>query len=67
MLLSLSLFVASAAAKILYAGVNESGGEFGVWSATSTPGTGLPGRFGTDYAFINKVSWLHHEFVDLDL
>jgi endoglucanase len=22
--------------------------------ATSTPGTGLPGRFGVDYAFINK-------------
>lgn len=56
MLLSLSLFAIGAAAKILYAGVNESGGEFGVWSATATPGTGLPGRFGSDYAFINKVS-----------
>ncbi|KAG8785646.1 hypothetical protein FRC12_017321 [Ceratobasidium sp. 428] len=54
MLFGLSLFAAGAAAKILYAGVNESGGEFGVWSATSTPGTGLPGRFGVDYAFINK-------------
>ncbi|KAF8587014.1 glycoside hydrolase family 5 protein [Ramaria rubella] len=33
-------------ATILYAGVNESGGEF----ASGT----LPGRFGVDYAFINK-------------
>lgn len=63
---------AAAAAKILYAGVAESGGEFGVFSGTATPGTGmiiilcvsndadgvcavgLPGRFGVDYAFINK-------------
>jgi hypothetical protein len=30
-------------------------GEFGVWSATATVGTGLPGTFGVDYAFINKV------------
>ncbi|CAE6457739.1 unnamed protein product [Rhizoctonia solani] len=51
---SLPLLVAGAAAKILYAGVNESGGEFGVWSNDATPGTGLPGRFGVDYAFINK-------------
>ncbi|TDL20786.1 endoglucanase 1 [Rickenella mellea] len=50
-----SVLAASAAwAKILYAGVNESGGEFSVWSNTKTVGTGLPGRFGTDYAFINK-------------
>jgi hypothetical protein len=55
MLWSLSFLAAGAAAKILYAGVNESGGEFGVWSNTATPGTGLPGRFGVDYAFINKV------------
>ncbi|KIJ53787.1 glycoside hydrolase family 5 protein [Sphaerobolus stellatus SS14] len=43
-----------ALAKILYAGVNEvgiSGGEFGVFG---TKGTGLPGRFGVDYAFINE-------------
>ncbi|PFH48300.1 glycoside hydrolase family 5 protein [Amanita thiersii Skay4041] len=40
-------------AKIIYAGVNESGGEFGVFSP-GNPGTGLPGRFGIDYAFINK-------------
>ncbi|KAJ7763175.1 endoglucanase 1 [Mycena maculata] len=45
------IFLAAAWAKILYAGVNESGGEFGVFG---TPGTGLPGRFGVDYAFINK-------------
>ncbi|KAJ7202139.1 endoglucanase 1 [Mycena pura] len=45
------LFLAAAWAKILYAGVNESGGEFGVFG---TPGTGLPGRFGVNYAFINK-------------
>ncbi|KAG9078989.1 hypothetical protein FS749_008942, partial [Ceratobasidium sp. UAMH 11750] len=56
MLFGLSLFAAGAAAKILYAGVNESGGEFGAWSATATPGTGLPGRFGADYAFINKTT-----------
>ncbi|GLB43213.1 putative cellulase (glycosyl hydrolase family 5) [Lyophyllum shimeji] len=41
-------------AKILYAGVNESGGEFGVFAPIDTPGFGLPGRFGVDYAFINK-------------
>lgn len=44
----------AAAAKILYAGVSESGGEFGVFSATATPGTGLPGEFGVQYAFINE-------------
>jgi len=42
-LLSLLSF---ATAKIYYAGVNESGGEFGVYSSTGTNGTGLPGRFG---------------------
>ncbi|KAK0618992.1 glycoside hydrolase family 5 protein [Immersiella caudata] len=42
-----------ASATIFYAGVAESGGEFGAWSATSEVGTGLPGRFGTDYAFIS--------------
>ncbi|KAH8797977.1 cellulase-domain-containing protein [Flagelloscypha sp. PMI_526] len=46
----------SAHGKIIYAGINESGGEFGLWSSTSTPGTGLPGRFGADYAFINKTT-----------
>lgn len=43
-------------ATIYYAGVAESSGEFGVWSATSTKGTGLPGRFGVDYAFINNAA-----------
>jgi len=46
--LALLGFAASAAAKIFYAGVAESGGEFGVYSATKTNGTGLPGRFGVD-------------------
>ncbi len=43
-----------ASATIFYAGVAESGGEFGVWSPDATPGTGLPGAFGVDYAFISK-------------
>jgi endoglucanase len=43
----------SASATIYYAGVAESGGEFGVYSSTATNGTGLPGRFGVDYAFLN--------------
>ncbi|KAL9115859.1 MAG: hypothetical protein Q9227_000227 [Pyrenula ochraceoflavens] len=47
------LLAAAASAKIYYAGVAESGGEFGVYSATATPGTGLPGTFGVDYEFIN--------------
>jgi endoglucanase len=51
---AVALLATNAAAKIWYAGVAESGGEFGVYSSTATPGTGLPGRFGVDYAFINK-------------
>ncbi|KAF8879134.1 endoglucanase 1 [Infundibulicybe gibba] len=51
---SLILLAASAGSKIIYAGVNESGGEFGVFASVDTPGFGLPGRFGVDYAFINK-------------
>ncbi len=51
---AVALLAANAAAKIYYAGVAESGGEFGVYSNTATPGTGLPGRFGVDYEFINK-------------
>ena len=47
------LFAASAAARIYYAGVAESGGEFGVYSATAVNGTGLPGTFNVDYAFLN--------------
>lgn len=46
---------AAASAKLLYAGINESGGEFGVYSTTATKGTGLPGTFGVDYRFINEV------------
>ncbi|KAF4635569.1 hypothetical protein G7Y89_g2508 [Cudoniella acicularis] len=59
-----ALLISKAAATIYYAGVSESSGEFGVWSATSTPGTGLPGRFGVDYAFINKTAI--DVFVDQD-
>ncbi|KAK0102767.1 hypothetical protein ONS95_006364 [Cadophora gregata] len=55
-LLAASLLAAKAAATIFYAGVAESGGEFGVYSATATPGFGLPGRFGVDYQFINKAA-----------
>lgn len=51
---ALALLVADAAATIYYAGVAESGGEFGVYSSTATVGTGLPGRFGVDYEFINQ-------------
>lgn len=51
-----ALFVSSVVGKILYAGVAESGGEFGVFSSSATPGTGLPGRFDVDYAFINEAS-----------
>ena len=43
-------------ATIYYAGVAQSGGEFAVWSATSTRGTGLPGRFGSEYSFINEAT-----------
>lgn len=48
------LLASSASATIFYAGVAESGGEFGVWSPDATPGTGLPGTFGVDYAFISE-------------
>jgi len=44
---------ACAGATIIYAGVNESGGEFGVFG---TPGTGLPGEFGVTYEFINEAT-----------
>ena len=60
-----------ASARILFAGVAESSGEFGLWSEDATVGTGLPGEFGKDYAFIDeaavnvfidehKVEILHH-------
>ncbi|KAI1341017.1 endoglucanase 1 [Xylariaceae sp. FL0016] len=51
----LAALLSSASATIFYAGVAESGGEFGVWSATATPGTGLPGTFGVDYKFIDSA------------
>ena len=46
--------LSGASATIYYAGVAESGGEFGVWSETKTPGTGLPGTFGKEYQFISE-------------
>ncbi|KAI0123280.1 endoglucanase 1 [Xylariales sp. AK1849] len=51
---TLALLASTASATIYYAGVAESSGEFGVWSANATPGTGLPGHFGVDYSFINE-------------
>ncbi|KAI2623072.1 glycoside hydrolase family 5 protein [Hypoxylon sp. NC1633] len=51
----LACLASTASATIYYAGVAESGGEFGVWSADATKGTGLPGAFGVDYQFINKA------------
>lgn len=54
-LFSLIALATSVPAQILYAGVSESSGEFGVYSPGNV-GYGLPGRFGVDYAFINTVS-----------
>jgi len=65
---AVALLAANAAATIYYAGVAESGGEFGVYSATATPGTGLPGTFGVDYDFINESSidvWVDQHGVNL--
>ena len=42
-----------ASATIYYAGVAESGGEFGLYVNQDGESLGLPGRFGSDYAFIN--------------
>ncbi|KAI0024560.1 endoglucanase 1 [Xylariomycetidae sp. FL0641] len=42
----------TASATIYYAGVAESGGEFGVYG---DPGQGLPGAFGVDYKFIDEA------------
>jgi endoglucanase len=50
------LLATAATARILYAVIDESGGGFGVYSATATPGMGLPGTFGVDYAFINNIT-----------
>jgi len=52
---TISLFaalIASASATIYYAGVAESGGEFGAYG---TPGTGIPGTFGKEYKFIDEA------------
>jgi len=65
---SLGFLIGSVAAKILYAGVNESGGEFGVYSNPAVKGTGLPGVFGVDYAFINETTvdyYVDHNGVNL--
>lgn len=51
---TVGVLATSASATIYYAGVAESGGEFGVYSGSGTVGTGLPGTFGRDYEFINK-------------
>ncbi|KAI1078624.1 glycoside hydrolase family 5 protein [Whalleya microplaca] len=52
----LATLLPSVSATIYYAGVAESGGEFGVWSADATPGTGLPGTFGVEYQFIDEAA-----------
>lgn len=44
----------STSAKVFYAGVAQSSGEFGVWSQDKIKGFGLPGRFGVDYSFIDQ-------------
>ncbi|OTB01754.1 glycoside hydrolase family 5 protein [Hypoxylon sp. CI-4A] len=51
----LASLASTASATIYYAGVAESGGEFGVWSADAIKGTGLPGTFGVEYQFIDKA------------
>ncbi|KAF8865727.1 glycoside hydrolase [Acephala macrosclerotiorum] len=58
---AVALLASNAAATIYYVGVAESNGEFSwvpTWreGTTSTPGTGLPGKFGVDYTFINKCA-----------
>lgn len=40
-----------ASAAIFYAGVAESGGEFGLYIDSNGNSLGLPGRFNADYAF----------------
>ncbi|KAF5358589.1 hypothetical protein D9758_007717 [Tetrapyrgos nigripes] len=60
LLFTFCIAAVSVGAKILYAGVNESGGEFGSGN--------LPGRFGVDYAFINKSTvdtFVDHEKINL--
>ncbi|KAF8318150.1 glycoside hydrolase family 5 protein [Clavulina sp. PMI_390] len=50
--LSAALWAMQGSSKIIYAGINEAGGEFGVRDP-GVKGHGLPGRFGVDYAFLN--------------
>lgn len=45
--LALAGLLSLSVSKIIYAGVNESGGEFGT--------SNLPGTFGADYQFINQT------------
>lgn len=45
---AIALLVSENAAKILYAGVNSAGGEFGQQN--------LPGAYGVDYQFINETA-----------
>lgn len=51
--LTLASSLLGAQATIYYAGVAESGGEFGVYG---TKGQGLPGTFGVDYSFISEAA-----------
>lgn len=53
---SVLALAASSSATIYYAGVAESGGEFGAYSSTAVNGTGLPGTFNKDYAFLNTAT-----------
>ena len=49
-----TLCASLASAALHFVGVAESGGEFGAWSDTKTLGTGLPGTFGREWAFIGE-------------
>jgi len=54
-LLALTAFTPFSSATIFFAGIAQSGGEFGAWSPTAQVGTGLPGRFGVEYSFISTT------------
>ncbi|PMD66935.1 glycoside hydrolase family 5 protein [Hyaloscypha bicolor E] len=56
-----TLLAGNVSATIYYAGVVESGGEFSVWSSTSAVDSGLPGRFGVEYQFLNEAAIDIHE------
>lgn len=53
-LTAIAVLAAAASAKVFYAGVAQSSGEFGVWNENKQKGFGLPGRFGVDYQFIDQ-------------